>query len=172
MDQTVIFNFEGATEEEILQFSVRNTARAVIFDKDNNIALMWVSKRKLHKLPGGGIDDGETVEEALIRECREEAGVNVTVLTKLGTVKEIKKGDNKVQNSYCYIAQVFGEKSSPQLTESEKEQGFEVLWLPLEEAIKLILNDGHINLAGRFVSERELAILNRAKEIVPTLNLY
>jgi 8-oxo-dGTP diphosphatase len=33
--------------------------------------------------PGGGIEDGESEEEALVRECREEIGVTLTPIRRL-----------------------------------------------------------------------------------------
>lgn len=158
-------NFENASESEIATFQVRNTARAVVFDKDKNIALMNVSKECFHKLPGGGIDNDEKPEEALKRECKEEAGVEIDAIVELGFIKEIKKGSNAVQNSYCYIAQVIGEKDLPQFTEFETAKGFKILWVSIDDAINLVKNDTYEKIAGKYIAERELAILKAAKEI-------
>lgn len=38
----------------------RRAARAVLFDKNNRVAVMYFSKTGSYKLPGGGIDEGET----------------------------------------------------------------------------------------------------------------
>lgn len=156
-------NFEEVTREEMETYEVRNTARAVIFDNEKNIALMKVTKGNFYKLPGGGIDEGEDVIDALQRECKEEAGVMIGHLNELGLVIEIKKVQKIIQNSHCYTADVVGEKGLSQLTDSEKEKGYEVIWIPIDEAIQRIKNDGYSNLIGRYIMERELAILEASK---------
>lgn len=40
--------------------------------------MVYSSKDGDYKFPGGGVDSGETYEEALIREIREECGAKVT----------------------------------------------------------------------------------------------
>lgn len=60
-----------------------NVAAAVgviIFDKDNNI-LLEVRAKEPRKgflaLPGGFVDADETAEEAILRECKEEIGIEI-----------------------------------------------------------------------------------------------
>lgn len=50
-------------------WSQRKTGRAIIFDADKNVALLHVTKKHYHKLPGGGVEEGENVAEALKREA-------------------------------------------------------------------------------------------------------
>jgi len=66
---TKVFNQE--LPNDTAHLTLREAARAVLFDDDDNIPLLFVAKHHYHKLPGGGIDDGENKEDALIRECRE-----------------------------------------------------------------------------------------------------
>lgn len=56
-------------------------AAAVIFDRDQNIFLVKVTYQRSHPwgLPGGGLEYGEHPEEAVVREVREETGLNVSV---------------------------------------------------------------------------------------------
>lgn len=64
---------------------IRNAVRAVIV-RDENVLL----QRKIddhgierYSLPGGAQETGETLAEALIRECREEIGASVKVIDLL-----------------------------------------------------------------------------------------
>ena len=54
----------------------RPSARAVIL-KGDKIALVYATEEKYYKFPGGGIHEDEDKKEALIREVREETGLNV-----------------------------------------------------------------------------------------------
>lgn len=49
-------------------FRKRGAARAVLLDDSGQVYLLNVSKHSYHKLPGGGIDDGEDIKQALERE--------------------------------------------------------------------------------------------------------
>jgi len=60
---------------------IRNTARALIL-QDNNILLLrkdGYEQGERFALPGGGQDLGETLEQALHRECLEEIGSRVEI---------------------------------------------------------------------------------------------
>lgn len=57
----------------------REAARAVLLDDDGHIPLLYVSNLNYHKLPGGGIDEGEDKMQGLARECLEEVGSEVEI---------------------------------------------------------------------------------------------
>lgn len=57
----------------------RFSVHAVILNSEGKILqLKSTYGDKRWGLPGGGVEPGETVHQALIRECREELGVNIT----------------------------------------------------------------------------------------------
>lgn len=163
MKKILEINFDNVLPEEYANFTVRAAVRAVIFDHEQRVALMKVIRDNFHKLPGGGVDEGEDFIQALRRECQEEAGVDLSDPIEIGYVVEIKKEKGMVQNSYCYTASVVGEKQIPHFTDSEKERGFEVVWLPLAEAISAVQNDTVTTPVGRSIQERELLVLRAAQ---------
>ncbi|GAJ98969.1 MutT/Nudix family protein [Geomicrobium sp. JCM 19055] len=58
---------------------IRNSAKAIIID-DNCVLLTKNEDRDgyFYLFPGGGQEHGETLQQTLIRECREEVGKKVT----------------------------------------------------------------------------------------------
>jgi 8-oxo-dGTP pyrophosphatase MutT (NUDIX family) len=159
-----VINFENTPDDKSNGFDVRNAARAVILDKDERIALMYSEKGDFYKLPGGGIEEGEDVVGALRRECLEETGVEIEDLTELGMTKEIRGLFKTVQNSYYYSAKATDNKRAPSLTKEEIEAGFKLLWVTVEDAIKLIRKkEDSCNELGRYVIERETIVLESFK---------
>ncbi|MBH0160582.1 NUDIX hydrolase [Fictibacillus sp. 26RED30] len=61
-------------------------SHAMVFNAENKVLLLKRTYgNKGWSLPGGAVDPGETIHQALFRECREELGINVIdpVLTGL-----------------------------------------------------------------------------------------
>ena len=145
-------------------FQERRASRALVFDKENKVALLNASKIGYHKLPGGGIEKGEGIVEALRRETLEEIGCDVTNLRELGIIEEYRNAFSVHQISYCFIADLLGEKGTPNLEEDEIAEGFEPVWLSLDEAIRTLESEGSVkNYAGKFMLLRDLTFLKEAK---------
>lgn len=164
MKEIAFLNPENVSKEELKTYGIREAARAVVFDEDNNIALLHATKTDYYKLPGGGLDDDTDKFVALKRECREEIGCDVEVLGEIGLVNEWRKFCTLHQISYCYTAKVVGGKGTPDFTESEVAEGFEVVWLPYDEALKILKESKaqHIGAKGYMVP-RDLSILEASK---------
>jgi 8-oxo-dGTP diphosphatase len=143
----------------------RTAARAIVFDKDNNIALLHATRDNYHKLPGGGIEGGEDIMDALKREVMEEIGCEIANIKELGIIEEYRNQDSLHQLSHCFIAELSGEKGKPKLTQSEIDEGFEPVWLLIEDAIKIINNENIKKFyRAQFMVTRDLAFLKEAEK--------
>lgn len=147
-------------------FRKRGASRAVLLDDKGQIYLLNVSKHGYHKLPGGGIDEGEDIIQALERELMEEVGCKAELVAELGTVVEYRNYDDGglEQTSYCYLAKQVGEQVASALEEGELAEGmFEVKATSVDDAIAILSQDKPDNVEGKFIQKRDLAFLNEAK---------
>ena len=146
-------------------YQERRASRAVVFDEDGKIALLYAAKKHFHKLPGGGIEGTESIEEALRREVSEEIGCTIRNIRELGIVEEFRNKFMLHQLSYCFLADLAGEKGVPHFEPSEIEDGFVPVWLDIEEAIRTLEGETDIeDYEGKFVRVRDLAFLQKAAQ--------
>ncbi|HET6746943.1 MAG TPA: NUDIX domain-containing protein [Candidatus Saccharimonadales bacterium] len=142
----------------------RNAARAVLFSDTGEVYLLKMSARHYHKLPGGGVNEGEPREDALYRELLEEVGCPATIESELGEIVEYRNGMQMEQHSYCYIARQSAPLGETALEEGELEEGAEtVVAKNIDEAIALLENDEPTNYGGHFIRQRDLCFLREAK---------
>ncbi len=149
-------------------FKVRKSARGVLFNDKGEVSLQFVSKYGYYKLPGGGVEKAESIEDAMRREMVEEVGCAIKMGEPIGVTIEYRNQHDIIHISYGYFVYVDGEIGTPAYEEGEIADGFEPVWYPLDEAIDLVEShrpkNGHY--MGTFVVERELAFLKEAKKIL------
>lgn len=113
----------------------RPSARAII-ERDGKLLLVHATKYNFYKFPGGGIEEGETPEEALIREVAEEVGYTV----KKDSIKEFGHVLRRQKDSYdenCifeqdnlyYTCDVEDTPVETNLDGYEEEYGFTPVWI-------------------------------------------
>lgn len=119
---------------------VRNSVKAIII-MEGKIAMMYFKKHKLYDFPGGGIEDGETNIEALIREIKEETGLIIKPLSvrEFGKYVVIHK-DNSTdgineKHFHYYLCNVEDIRTEPRLTEEEIKNELQFKFVDIDEAI-------------------------------------
>ena len=75
---------------------IRKTARAILLNSKGQICLTHERAPGFHLLPGGGIDPGESVRDAVVRECLEEAGAKIEILGELGMTIEYRNTEQYI----------------------------------------------------------------------------
>lgn len=140
-------------------YTVRRAARAVMTNEKNEVALMWVDKYQMYKLPGGGVDENEDIHEGLKRELLEETGCHATIGDQLGITIEFRDEWKMIQISYCYKAIMLEDLGQVKLDKYEEEEGFEVKWVPAEKALKLMEDHTSKEYDPKFMQFRDLKIL-------------
>jgi len=119
---------------------IRKATRAIVLNGDN-ILLLYTKRYHDYSLPGGGIDEGETNIEGLIRELKEETGAhNVQNITEFGLYEEFRpwhKTDYDIvhMQSYCYVCNIDDELLDPELEAHELSNGMHPVWMNIHEAI-------------------------------------
>ena len=144
--------------EDKSNFRLREAVRAIVL-KNGKMAILYVSNENYHKLPGGGIEQGENLYEALDREIMEEVGTTIENIREVGKIVEYRKRHNLQQISYCFIADVKDDKGEQNFTEEEKEEGFELKWVSIDEALRLMKNDKPKDYLGAYVKARDINII-------------
>ncbi len=126
--------FPNPILSEDINYTFRLVVRLIIFDHDNKLALVGT---KYRWLPGGGVEEGENLMEACIRETREEVGVNLTEIKEIALTEEFRAKIGRHQETHFFTAKVVGKKGKIETTQAD-ELGLEVEWHTLEDAVKLL----------------------------------
>lgn len=117
----------------------RPSVRGIII-KNGRIAMMHSCRYDYYKLPGGGIEPGESLEETLVREVQEESGLIVKKdsIQEFGYVKRIEKGkrdDIFLQENFYFVCEAEEELGQRNLDDYEAFEEFTLEYVTPTHAI-------------------------------------
>jgi ADP-ribose pyrophosphatase YjhB (NUDIX family) len=89
-------------------------ASAIVLDDSGRILLHKRTDNEYWSIPGGGMEPGESIAETVIREVREETGIEARVEKLLGVysnprhVSVYDDGEVRQQFSVCFLCRAVG----------------------------------------------------------------
>lgn len=181
-------------EETVLAFTVRNEtelnielqdtewpfeytdhdriiARAICFDDEGFLYFVRAERdddfgeATLIETSGGGVEEGENLLSAIKRELKEELGVEVDVVCKIGVISDYYNliHRHNLNNYFLCRIESFGDKN---LTKDEVEDfHLSTLKMTYGEAVDEYEKRRETKL-GRLIANRELPVLRKAREII------
>lgn len=114
----------------------RVSARAIIIE-DGKLLTMFRRKKKedgsyqeYYAIPGGGLEENETLKENVIREIKEELNIDIEILGYLG-----HKEDYTSITYFFHCKRIHGEPKlgGPELKRSNVDNYYEIRYVNLDE---------------------------------------
>lgn len=140
---------------------VRVAGRGIVV-RDGKILLSHELNTGVYMSPGGGLEEGETLEECCARELMEETGYAVKPLFQFLKINEYSFETMYVSN--YFICEVTGEGKQT-LTEIEVEHGIVPEWVKIEDALAIFGTFDEKTPDVRSLYIRELTTINKYIEL-------
>lgn len=115
-------------KREVYQPPKHIVSAATIVLNDKNEILLIKGPKRGWEMPGGQVEEGESIKEAAIRETKEETGIDVEIIKFCGIFQNVGR-------SICntlFLAKPIGGVPT---TSSES---LEVRFFPIDEALKIV----------------------------------
>ncbi|MEH7179787.1 NUDIX hydrolase [Neobacillus vireti] len=103
------------------------SAASIVLNEKNEILLIK-GPRRGWEMPGGQVEEGESITDAVIRETKEESGIDIEVVKFCGIFQNI--GDSICNTLFL------GKPIGGELTTSP--ESLEVGFFPLDEALEMV----------------------------------
>ena len=168
----ILYDYDYKDYKENGTVGRRASVRGIII-RDGKLAMVHSRKYDYYAFSGGGIDEGEKKEDTLIREIREELGLEVIPesIREYGLITRKEKGaidDLFIQENYYYLCDVSDKHLEQELSGYEAEEEFELSWIYPDDAIRSNRENDHGAISNeswvRNLFEREGRLIGKLKE--------
>lgn len=163
----MLINDDNLQMNEIEEF--RYKVRAMLIDDENR--LLVANYGNIFLFPGGSIDEGEDIEEAITRELKEETGIvydikELKLLTKLeffqrNYLKRNGKVKNRLISTYYFLGSYKDiDLTMQQLTEKERKDNFKLELIPLSIIKQVIIENKNDNPRKVYFQREMLEVID------------
>ena len=152
---------EGLTKEDIKDQPHGVACRGIV-RRGDTLLVTRIPKYDIYMFPGGGLEEGESLEDCCQREVLEETGVVVNIVAKTVAITEVFK-DSMWTNHY-FICDYVKETNSVQFTQEEIDLELEFMWIKEEELLDIFANNMGKHEHAPNIHQREfLGLINSFK---------
>ena len=161
----ILFDMDARDYDPGGRAFVRPSVRGIII-REGKVAMVHSRLYDYYKLPGGGMEPGESQLRTLLREVREEAGLQVLPqsVREYGLVPRREKSDRVkeygyfVQDNFHYLCEAAEAVTDQQLDAYEQREHFTLEWVDPRHAILVNRTRAHGPKNPRML-EREARVL-------------
>lgn len=166
----IFYNYDNLDKNDIDETIIRT--KGLIINDNDEISLGYC--HKTYQFPGGHLEEGETLNDCLIREVQEETGIDIKdaelkPFQKITYFNKNYHDSNKNRENVIYYFviktnQVFDENNI-KLDEGEKEGGFCVKTFPINDVEDILIKSIPDNPINKVIVEEMLDIIKEYKKI-------
>lgn len=167
----ILYNPDNLKKEDIDEVVIR--IKALIINSKNEITLGYA--HKTYQFPGGHLEDGETLEEGLIREIKEETGIELNIRipspfqkTTYYTRNYRDSGKNRENDIYYYIINT-DEKpnmANTNLDQHEIEGNYTCVIIPLDKFEETLINSINDNPQNEVIASEMIEAFKEYRRII------
>lgn len=166
----ILYNYDNLNKDDIEEVVTR--LKALIINDKDEVTIGYCNKT--YQFPGGHLEKGESLEDGLFREIKEETGIEI----KDVSIKPFQKithysknyrnsGKNRQNDIYYYVVRTNAKYNmdNASLDEMEKKDGFTVKTIPLNDLEDTLIKSISDNPANKVIVEEMLEALKEYNKI-------
>lgn len=129
------------------------TRVGLVITGEEGILLLYRKRGEVeyYTIPGGGVEEGETIEEAAIREAKEETNLDISLLIKLGEF------ETAGQKEVIFFADRIGGEpklGGPELQRQSETNVYRLEWVSFDRLREINLREEIKGLIKAHLEER------------------